>query len=138
MKPTRPCARRRGAIAAAAAVALACVPAEAQAKTHVVCYSYDNSDIGYFERPGSCAFLVSGADPISANIVDTLSLRWRNWGRRSATANGIQAGSGGYRVKAKVILSDRERCDAGFIYRRVRVQVRGATKFNFRLTGCSL
>lgn len=123
-------------------IASACLaaPGAAEGKAYVVCYNYAASDIGYVSKPNSCAFLVAGSDPISANIVDTLSLRWRNWGKRTTTASGIQAGNGGYRVKAKIILTARERCGrtaSDFIYRRVRITVKGRTKFAFRLTGCS-
>lgn len=132
-------------LAALTAVAIACSmsvsTAAAANRPHVAC-TIDGSYVEFFVKPRVCAFPVRGLDPsISANRVFVENLRWKRWGRRTATARGTYVGNMNSIIPVVVRLTRRDYCRKHhFDYRRVSIRPVGERKplARFSLPTCPL
>lgn len=115
LKPPRIAA---GVLAATAALTVA--PGAASAATvKVACLQLGVSHL--VAKPSRCAILTPGK-PASSGA-DLWSLRWKSWGKKTATATGIDQAfrSDGTRYRVKVTATGRR----GGVYRKVVVDYGG-------------
>lgn len=133
--------RRTSRLAITAVVLIAAAPAGAA--TYMSCdarfeydidsgFQLDRDSLKWRARPRACRHEIDGTNAGSINLVD---LRWRAWGRRTATAQGFQtanhADQNGMFPRSAVTVTVRGRtraCRRGrsaLFYSRIRVQVAG-------------
>lgn len=105
------------------------------AVTTVPCTSYEPLGLVFKIRPAKCPFHVEGS-PLGSGFgtVYVDGLRWRTWGKATATATGTERGNMGAKFAARVVLSRRLACSGGKrIYTHARIYDRRTGKMVFSL-----
>ena len=117
-RPAAPVAEAGGAATAAAAV-----------RTYVLCKPRDSNERERRFRPRRCMTLAPG-EPFAA-ASNLARLRWRGWGRRVATARGIEEGFRRDPLEIPVRVrayARRPGCNGARVYTRLRIKSSDGTK----------